>query len=268
MPKSTAYLTISQAARILGVSQSSLRNWEKIGLIAPVRSQGRYRLYSRDLVEQAKHIRYLRKVEGLNPHGILHLLRSMGKRQPAQHRARNHTGTIGARLLSLRQQQHLTMSEAARKAGISTGFLSAIEHDRTNPSVATFQKLARLYNTNVVSFFGKNDSPRRLVRPRDRKSLEPQPGIRIEELGAGNTIMDTQLWHIAPGASSGGSYRHEGEEFIYVLKGRLEIWLDELERYVIGPGDCLYFESTLAHRWRNPGNQETQLLWVNTPPTF
>jgi hypothetical protein len=44
--------------------------------------------------------------------------------------------------------------------------------------------------------------------------------------------------------------------------------LDEVERYVLDPGDSLYFESTQAHRWQNLSKKETSLLWVNTPATF
>lgn len=267
MPRRREYLTIGEAAKILGVSPSSLRNWESIGLISPARSQGRYRLFTREVLEQARKIQYLRKVKRLNPHGILHLMQSAdGDTQ------RKDTGAtvdgIGTRLHRLREQQGLTLTEAAHKASVSPSFLSAIERNLAKPSVATFQKLSKLYNTNIVSFFAGHEGARRLVRPRDRKVLQPQPGIRIEQLAFGQTAMETQLWHIAPGASSGGSYHHEGEEFLFVLKGTLEIWLDELERYLIGQGDSLYFESTHAHRWKNPGDKETILLWVNTPPTF
>lgn len=273
MRKRRAYLTIGEAAQVLGVSASSLRNWERIGLINPLRSQGRYRLFSRETLEQAKRIRYLRDVKLMNPHAILHFLdeRTAGngaKRLATKQAKGGRAQTIGSRLARLRQQENLTLSAVAQRAGVSASFLSAIERDQANPSIATLQKLATLYNTNVVSFFGNSQAPRRLVRPRDRKQLCPQPGIRIEQLAVGRTMMETQLWTIAPGAGSGGSYHHEGEEFIYVLKGTLEVWLDELERYLIGPGDSLYFESTHAHRWTNPGDKETVLLWVNTPPTF
>lgn len=262
------YVTISEAARILGVSPSSLRNWEKIGLLTPIRSQGRYRLFSPEALKQAKQIRYLRRVKRLNPHGILHVLRTTepppGKKDTAEKKSEH----IGSRLARLRQRGGLTLTEAAQKAGISPSFLSAIERNQANPSVATFQKLAHLYKTNVLSFFGNENGLRRLVRPRERRVLQPHPGVRIEQLAMGNTVMEAQLWYISPGASSGGSYHHEGEEFIYVLGGTLEIWLDEVERYVVGPGDSLYFESTHAHRWTNEGPSETVLLWVNTPPTF
>jgi mannose-6-phosphate isomerase-like protein (cupin superfamily) len=53
-----------------------------------------------------------------------------------------------------------------------------------------------------------------------------------------------------------------------VIQGSLEMWLDEIKRYVLETGDSLYFESTHTHRWENLSNRETVLLWVNTPPTF
>ena len=58
----------------------------------------------------------------------------------------------------------------------------------------------------------------------------------MELLASGNKIMEPHLFRIAPGAGSGGSYDHEGEEFIHVLQGKLEVWLDEVERYVLEPG--------------------------------
>ena len=52
------------------------------------------------------------------------------------------------------------------------------------------------------------------------------------------------------------------------MRGTLDVWLDEREHYVIGPGDTLYFPSALPHRWCNSGTDVVELLWVNTPPTF
>ncbi len=75
------------------------------------------------------------------------------------------------------------------------------------------------------------------------------------------------VFRIAPGAGSGESYAHEGEEFIFVLRGELQIALDG-EEYHLQRGDSFYFESATPHHWKNPGRTETWLLWVNTPPTF
>jgi DNA-binding transcriptional MerR regulator/quercetin dioxygenase-like cupin family protein len=254
---------------MLGVSASSLRNWERMGLLAATRSQGRYRLYSRDALRRLRKIRYLRTVRGVNPAGIAAMLRESQpvdqERSSGQKRKRE---AIARRLAQLRHELGMTLAEVARHTGVSVSFLSSLERGYSSASIATLQKLARLYKTNVLSFFADEDNPRRLVRSRDRKVLKPNSGVEMELLASGNKIMEPHLFRIAPGAGSGGSYDHDGEEFIYVLQGKLEVWLDEVERYVLGLGDSLYFESTHAHRWQSLSDKETLLLWVNTPATF
>ena len=79
--------------------------------------------------------------------------------------------------------------------------------------------------------------------------------------------MEPHLFTIAPGAGSGESYSHEGEEFLFVLRGALDIALEGQSHRLRG-GDSFYFESNTPHTWRNPGKTETVVLWVNTPPTF
>jgi quercetin dioxygenase-like cupin family protein len=80
--------------------------------------------------------------------------------------------------------------------------------------------------------------------------------------------LEPLLFRIAPGASSGSSYTHDGEEFLYVLEGVFEITLDELTTYTLKEGDALTFASVRPHRFRNPGTAETTVVWINTPPTF
>jgi mannose-6-phosphate isomerase-like protein (cupin superfamily) len=79
--------------------------------------------------------------------------------------------------------------------------------------------------------------------------------------------MEPHLFRVAPQAVSGDSYTHEGEEFLYVLRGQLAITLETGE-YRLKAGDSFYFESETPHHWKNPGRVETCVLWVNTPPTF
>ena len=106
------------------------------------------------------------------------------------------------------------------------------------------------------------------MRPADRRVLEMHSGVRMELLSAGATMLQSMLFRVAPLSGSDGSYSHQGEEFIYMLSGTLEIWLDELECFVLRQGDGFWFESTLGHRWFNPAKTEAVLLWINTPPTF
>jgi DNA-binding transcriptional MerR regulator len=258
-------LTVGETARILGVSPSTLRLWESVGLITPARSNGRYRLYSPELLDVLKRIKYLRDVKLLNLPGIRQVL---GKTVTAKPADGSRPTDLGPKLRRLRKKTGLGVVEAAKRAKISAGFLSAIELSRANPSVATLQRLASTYGTTVLDFFDLPKQSNHLVRPRDRRALQPQSGVRIELLSIGARQLESQLFRVQPGAGSDGAYSHQGEEFIYMMSGTLEIWLDELQCHTLHQGDSFWFESTVGHRWYNPSSDEAVLLWINTPPTF
>jgi DNA-binding transcriptional MerR regulator/quercetin dioxygenase-like cupin family protein len=269
------FLTVGQTARILGVSPSTLRLWENVGLIAPVRSDGRYRLYSPELLQVLKRIKYLRDVKQLNVPGIKDALnggsgRSGGSRSGGSGGSSSApTPDLGAKLRKLRQRTGLGVNAAARQAKISPGFLSAIERARSNASVATLQRLAAAYGTTVIELFqSKPKKPTRLVRPGQTQVLQTHSGVRMELLASGTTMLQCMLFRVGPGAGSDGAYSHQGEEFLYMLEGSLEMWLDEIECHELVAGDSFWFESTLGHRWYNPGKCDALLLWINTPPTF
>lgn len=257
------FLTVGQTARILGVSPSTLRLWESVGLVAPVRSNGKYRLYSPELLKVLKRIKYLREVQRLNVPGIKAALGSRAAPQP-----RAEPRPLGPKLRRLRERNGVGVVEAARRASISAGFLSSIERAQANPSIATLQRLAMAYGTTVMDLFQAPRRKERLVRPSDRRVLDVQSGVRMELLSTGATMLQSMLFRVAPLSGSDGSYSHQGEEFIYMMAGTLEVWLDEMECFVLNEGDSFWFESTLGHRWFNPSDHEAVLLWINTPPTF
>jgi DNA-binding transcriptional MerR regulator/quercetin dioxygenase-like cupin family protein len=258
------YLKIGDVARKVGVSPSVIRSWENLGLARPRRTESKYRLYTAEDVKLLKRARFLRKVRGLNAAAIVQLLKREGKVRPA---ADGNAGAIGAHLRQLRARRRLSLAQVAQAVGISVGFLSALERSQMSGSVGTLRKLARFYKTNILDFFDASGASKRQVRPSERKVLEAGVGVRMELLAWGNTVMEPHLFRIAPEAGSGDPYTHEGEEFIYVLRGDLEIAVNG-EEYRLKPGDSFYFESATPHRWKNPGRKETWVLWVNTPPTF
>jgi len=261
------YLRIGDVARLVGISASVLRDWENIGLVSPGRTESGYRLYTAQDVKLLKRARLLRRNQGLNAAAIVHLLTSESRRDGGAGEARQRTSP-GRRLRNLRTRRGLSLATVARATGVSVGFLSALERSQTNASVSTLRKLARFYNLSVLDFFNPSASNPHWVRPGDRKVLEVGPGVRMELLAWGNTIMEPHLFRIAPGAGSGESYQHEGEEFLYVLRGQFEISLGGAKPFCLNCGDSFYFESNTPHQWKNPGVEETWVIWVNTPPTF
>jgi len=258
------YLKIGDVARLVGISSSAIRGWEKLGLTRPQRTKSQYRLYTNDDVRLLKKARYMRKVRGLNAAAIVQMLKQDGA---IERSAGSGSHALGARLRRLRTQRGLSLAEVAAAVEISIGFLSALERSQMSASVGTLRRLARYYRTNILDFFDATDSNTRLVRPAQRKILEAGPGVRMELLAWGNKALEPHLFRIAPKAGSGESYAHEGEEFLFVLRGELKIALAG-EEYHLKRGDSFCFESTTPHRWKNPGRSETWLLWVNTPPTF
>jgi DNA-binding transcriptional MerR regulator/quercetin dioxygenase-like cupin family protein len=257
-------LRISEVAKRVGISSSALRAWEALGLLAPQRTENRYRLYKEEDVRLLQRALFLRKARGLNPAAIVHIL----KRQGVVSVPAESTVSPGARFRRLRQRRGLSLAQVAKSTGVSVGFLSALERGQMSASVATLRRIARYYRTNILSFFEPAKENSRVVKPTERKILETTKGVRMELLAWGNTAMEPHLFRIKPGGNSGESYTHEGEEFLHVLRGRFEIWLNQDERYLLEPGDSLYFQSSTPHRWKNPGKTESWLLWINTPPTF
>jgi DNA-binding transcriptional MerR regulator/quercetin dioxygenase-like cupin family protein len=259
-------LRISDVAKIVGVSPSILRSWEHLGLIAPARTRSRYRLYTHSDVRLLKRAQFLRRARGLNAPAIVHLLKTQGLLRPAAGRAK--ASPVGPRLRRLRLKHAYSLAKVAHIVGVSVGFLSALERGQMSASVATLRRLARFYRMNILALFDPSESNPGRVRPEDRKVLEAGPGVRMELLSWGQTVMEPHLFRIAPDAGSGESYAHEGEEFLYILQGSLAITLDGGEQHRLEEGDSFYFESSAQHSWTNPGKKEAWVLWVNTPPTF
>jgi DNA-binding transcriptional MerR regulator/quercetin dioxygenase-like cupin family protein len=258
-----AYLKIGDVARMAGVSPSLIRSWENLGLTRPQRTRSGYRLYTADDVKLLKRARFLRRVRGLNAPAIVQML----KRNRAMRAPSNGSSSIGKQLRQLRLQRGFSLAQVAEAVGISVGFLSALERSQMSASVGTLRRLARFYKTNILDFFDPAEAGSRQVSPGQRKILDAGQGVQMELLAWGNAMMEPHLFRIAPQAGSGESYSHEGEEFLYVLRGELQISVEE-RKYRLKAGDSFYFESSSPHYWLNPGRSESLILWVNTPPTF
>ena len=252
---------IGEAARLVGVSPSALRLWERQGLVRPKRSGRRYRLYSAADLDRLRRIRAMRTLERVNAPGIRRILDDREEPAPT-------APPVGPRLRQMRLAQRLTLRDAAASAGLSGGHIGAIERGEANPSVASLQRLTQAYGSTILDLLHAPQHARGgPVRVSQRGVTHVGDGVRIEQLARDATMLEPQLFVLAPGARSEGVYAHDGEEFLFVLEGCLTIWVNE-EAQNLAPGDAHTFASTLPHRWRNDASGETRLLWINTPPTF
>lgn len=274
MPQGKTFFTIGDAALMIGVVPATLRNWEKDGLIRPGRQNGNYRIYFLEHIERLKTIKHLIQVKGFNIVGVKEYLAAQGEKVSEAPVRLERQGTriaVGHKLKALRDKKNMILEEVSQYANVSVSYLSRIESGQVNVSLATLQKLATFYQRNLLYFFeGLEASEQKLIKNGHGKILETdEEGTKVEVLTAlKEPLMESLLYRVAPGAGRNENISHEGEEFVHVLNGILEIWLDETERYVVTGGDSFSFKSMQQHRWRNISNEELLVLWVSTPPTF
>ncbi len=262
---------VAEAARLVGVSASTLRLWESQGLVVPSRSETGHRQYSAEDVARLKRISWFRAERGLNPAAIREALETEeGSVASPENGEQLASSDIGRRLRSLRHAAGRTLEQVAADMGMTSSTLSTLERTSQGVSFKTLHDLADYYGTTVSRLSGeeREDVPALIRSGEWRAWPATTPGVTVQLLAEGRTMMDCHRFVLAPGATSEGAYRHEGEEFIHVLAGRLELVLDSDQFFDLLPGDSLYFESRRYHSWRNRHDGETILLWINTPPTF
>lgn len=179
------------------------------------------------------------------------------------------TGPAGAlpavapQLRSLRRRASLTLEAAARDAGLSPAHLSRLETGQRQPSLPMLLSLARIYGTTVSELLGEAATDRdAVVRAAD---MEPTAagGWTYWPAGAPGRGMQALRVHV-PHGSQGDIVRvHPGEEWLYVLKGRLRLRLgDVLHR--LAPGDSAHFDSLTPHRIAASDPDGVELLFVHT----
>ena len=262
-PAATAGYRIGAAARIVGMSPSSLRLWERQGLLKPRRARNGYRLYTADDLDQLRRVRQMRH-QRVNAPGIRRLMPI-----PSGTERDGPPVPDGTLLRALRRERGMSLRDASRRSGLSVSFLSSVERGETGASVATLTRLTQAYRVTMLDLFKPGAGAGRRVRPDERPVLELEgAGVRIEQLARGTSSLEPQLFVLSPGSSSDGAYSHAGDEFVFVLDGGVTFWVGSGERYRLQAGDSLSFPSTLPHRWRNRADGESRLLWINTPPTF
>ncbi|MFC5175619.1 MerR family transcriptional regulator [Nocardioides taihuensis] len=264
-------LYIKQVAEILGVSASVLRAWESERLIVPGRSASGYRVYSAADVDRLRRIRDLIQQDGLNPAGVRRLLReSDWDTQQAVTPSDFPSAAIHARIQRLRKEQRKTLRDLAAATGVSASAISAIERGVSMPSNRTLLALADALDTTVPNILGTaSEGPPVVVRASERTPLDLSiPGVTAASLAPVPGAVEPMVVVVEPGAGPDRqSDTGDGEMFIFVLAGEVQLVLDELEHFRICHGDSALFHNARAHRWINRTMEPAQLLVIRFGPT-
>lgn len=179
---------------------------------------------------------------------------------------------VGERIKAIREERRLSLKELADLTGFSTALLSQVENHLVSPSLGTIITIARALELPLGHFLGKgSEQPYSIVRKDERKKVSRfaskegvKYGYSYESLGYDkkNRRMEPFLVTLEPATVKTQTLStHEGEEFIYVLDGDMEVILGS-HTELLHPGDSIYYDSTIPHRVQCHENRETKILAV------
>lgn len=165
---------------------------------------------------------------------------------------------IGFKVRGMRQERRMTLQDMAEASGLSKPLLSQIENEQVIPPLATLLRIAKAFNVPLQTFFQETDVTQKciLVRAEERRKKNRRlvnaaapPPYSYHSLAYGKmhrhmepflVEFEVQEWDDELLVS------HEGEEFLFVLEGEIELRYGD-QTMMMGPGDSVYYDSTEPH---------------------
>lgn len=180
---------------------------------------------------------------------------------------------LGQKIKEFRDKYRLTIQDLAARTGLDKELLTNMESGAVIPPVATLLKLAKAFHVGLAYFF--EDEPVgvkiSLTRKSDRKRLERRPHHMSGEVTYVYETLENKKpdKHMEPflvefpamATEDMVFVSHEGEEFVYLMEGRLEFRTpDRVE--ILEPGDSIYFDSEVSHSFRCVGEGTAKAVVV------
>jgi len=173
---------------------------------------------------------------------------------------------FGKRVMRLRKEKNMTLKTVANETGLSSVYLSQLEKGEVIPPVAVILQLSRALEIDSSLLLkeekakaGKDSELDYRKRTEDYTYQTLTPEAAHKRLKAFKVFIDPKSDH------KGVSYQHQGEEFIYVLKGRIEVMVGE-NKNTLSPGESIHFNSSIIHKLRNISTEKAELLVVLYTP--
>ncbi len=171
---------------------------------------------------------------------------------------------LGPQLRERRRSSGLTLEAAAARVGLSPAHLSRLETGQRQPSLPVLLGLSRAYGTTVAELLGEEQAaPDPVVRAGRVEAPAQAGGWGYRRAGLSGRAMQALHVRIAAGRRDAVVRVHPGEEWMYVLRGRLWLALGDTE-YVLEPGDSAHYDSLTPHRLTAASVEGVDLLFVHT----
>lgn len=175
---------------------------------------------------------------------------------------------LGAKIKDMRQQKNLTQEELADRCELTKGYISQLENDLTSPSIATLCDLLNALGSNLSDFFHE-EAEEKIVFSEEEYIEKRSDGMLWNWVipNAQKNEMEPVLVELEAGASTPVDFPHEGEEFGFVLEGKIAI-VRANKSHTAKKGESFYFTANKEHQIINKGKGKAKFLWISTPPNF
>jgi len=170
---------------------------------------------------------------------------------------------IGARIRHLRQINGLAQADLAERAGLTKGAISQIERDMTSPSIANLLQILSALNETPSSFFADDDEEKVLFRKSDALPSDVTGYQTFETLLPKSRYRSVVAYRavIRAGREALPEPAHEGENYVFVLSGRLGLRHGRAS-YTARRGESLYFRAEHEYTFSSQGKIPVEFLWV------
>lgn len=167
---------------------------------------------------------------------------------------------IGSTIRTIRKRKNITIAAICEQTGLSQGFMSQLENNKTSPSIATLENIALALDV-PLAYLLLNKQERMTIIKKEERLLTSggKQSMQVYELGVTRN-MRTVLAELPPDCSSSEQpAAHEGEEIHTVVQGRIlvEYGMDTAE---LETGDSFSWNAVVPHRVRNIGEEPAKIL--------
>jgi transcriptional regulator with XRE-family HTH domain len=173
------------------------------------------------------------------------------------------------KIKEFRASQKLSLGKLADLTGFTKGYLSRIENSDKAPPIYTLSRISQALGVDITRFFSDNE---RAPQSKDYSISRRDERVRVggrgtpygynyEALTPNKAGKNMEPYVVTVDFETRAEFRHEGEELLFVLDGKIEFFLNK-ERFVLKQGDSIYFDSHLPHSGRSLGKKNAKLLIV------
>jgi len=174
---------------------------------------------------------------------------------------------LGSEIRRLRKKSGLSLEELAKQTGLTEDYLTRIEEETEIPPVGAMLQISRVLSLDAGRLLSRGEAEDRKRRSKEGYQKRRR-SYAYKTLAPGGATMHLKAFHVTIDAHQDHDmvdYRHDGEEFLYVLEGKVHVTVGE-NQYKLAKGKSLHFNSAIPHMLRNPGNLRTELIVVLYTP--